>query len=467
VDLPNVFASEFDRSGSLAAVVWGIEDPVFREAVLANTLGEVPPNPRLEDAFRVASRLRAQYVLWTKAERAGAVVKGEARLFRSEREVWKDARSITVTVGAETTDLDAARAIIGTWMTLMAEGPLRELQRGNATAPPVVAPADAGQEPPAVTPAPEPVKVDNSRLKSQVAALNQSGRPEEAISVLRDAVDEAPLDLERRLLLLDALSLSDPASAAGLARRIVDLFPDRFELRMTSARLWLAADRPVEARQDLNEAIVRFPNSPDVKVLMAEVALREGKAEDAIDLAGQVIAAQDRADARLIRAVGRAFLGGTDGVQADLEALRKFPDGGEGEARQRFRLTFSLLASAFETFADDMRSFLQRALVRRTSPEVADIHENLSRQIQARIALMTALQATDTFKESYGAMMLGHRMSEQSLLDARGFLTSGDEDVLAESRISLGEAIRQVRAARLAFEKERATSGSGRPATGS
>ncbi|MEQ1934608.1 MAG: tetratricopeptide repeat protein, partial [Fimbriimonadaceae bacterium] len=130
---------------------------------------------------------------------------------------------------------------------------------------------------------PKAEKVDNTELMSQVMKLMGKGDKAGAITLLRDAVDVAPLDLERRRALVNVLLAAGYyQEAAGQARRAATILPDVVPLSLLAARAWLAAGFVEQAEVDLKEAVSREPDGAETRTLLGEVCLRRGQHPEAI-----------------------------------------------------------------------------------------------------------------------------------------------------------------------------------------
>jgi hypothetical protein len=453
---PNVYvldylAQEMEASGILSPVVWSMTDPAFRTAALDGTLTGVKESPTLDEAQAASGRLRADYTIWIKATKSGGKAKGSIRLFRGKGEIWKDEQTLGITVGNEASDVDTGRSLARTWMLLISSKALKNLKSEPKIATPAISP---GQQPPAVTLAvrtekptdsakPEPV--DNAPLKTEVAAMINSGRRTEAVLRLRDAVDQAPLDLERRSLLIETLSAQDPSLAAEEARRASILFPENADLRILAARAWMRAGKSDEARNDLNEAVARDPKGIRTRLLLAEMSLGENKPENALEHLDAAIKTQPTADALFERALCRALLGGAEGLEKDLdESKRLEPEPMPDTIQRRFDLAAAAMQAAMKQACDDQRSLLQRAMVRPKDTAVQEEKERLQRQARSRVAFMSRLTIPVANRAQFERRLLAARLLDQSLIDLQAFLDKGSEDSLTESRINLGEAVRNL-----------------------
>jgi len=440
-------AQNLDTEGRVSSIVWGVADPVFREAALSGKLKEVPDRPTVKQAIPVADRLGAEYVLSVKAFRSGKAVKGVVELYRGGRKVWSDEQNLEVSVSGAFDKSGTAESIARTIALRLNAGPFNSL----TIKPKVETPeADKGQAPIQVTIAPPPVAPkDNGGLRNEVAALLKDQRRAAAITTLRDAVDADPLDLERRTLLVQVLGESDAPAAALEARRAADLAPEKVGMRVEAARAWLRAGRNDEAQKDLNEAVARNPEGSDVRVLLAEVSLRRGDANTALEHLDRAIKTQDTAEARFLRAVCRASLGGIDGVKLDLQAMDKLnPEKSPHDVIRRYDMAATTLDPLFKASADAARSLMQRTIVKPKATETQEALGEARRLVLARVALLAGMPPPSERKASHERWILAHKLLAQSLADLQSFADGGGDEALTEARINLGEAVKQSQAAK-------------------
>jgi tetratricopeptide (TPR) repeat protein len=445
VYLCDYLANELTTEAKAVPVVYGMSDPVFRDAVIGNLIKSPPDKPKLDQVLTIARKLDAEYVLVVQARMVGTRIKAEARLLKSGKSVWKDANELTVTVGKKSSAEEAGRSVAHTWSTKLSLGPF-----GAVAAAPVVPTPDAaqGQTPTLPTETVARPKVDNEGLRRQLDALVTSGQLNDALLAARDAVDEAPLDGGRRQELVRMLTLlKEPRLAAIEARRAADLQTENLELRLASARAWLALGDNDAAQEDFNEAVARNPNSPETRLLLGELSLLKGAPETALPHFDAAIKSSPTFVAYYERAICRALLGGLDGVTKDLgEAAKQTPP--TPETTRRVALVALRAVSAATTQSiDALRGLISRAAVRPKVDEVRVGLENLSRQAKSRAALLEAAALDVDLKDVRNRFGLCQSLVLQVISDVQGFVADGTNDSLVDARINLGEAVKQAQAA--------------------
>ncbi|CAN5631899.1 hypothetical protein BH11ARM2_BH11ARM2_06020 [soil metagenome] len=443
VDAANYVANAVDASSRAQAIIWNLTDPIFRGLAMDGKLHGAVEKP---DLGRVLDEARAQgwtYVLAFRAYRNKGNLQGDAHLYRDGRDIWKgELKNLALGGSGIDKDESSALTVANTWITKILDGPWKN-QEVAVVAP---TPPAAQGEAPIVVPVPPPVAkmLDNDALRKRIGALHEAGQDSAAVLTAREAVDEAPLDLDRRLILIEeTLRFGRAELAANEARRAAALMPDKPELRVAAARAWLAAGRAEEARSDLNEAATRDPNAPSVRILLAETAIRDGHPDAALDHLQAALQAGPSGEASYLRALARSLLGGEDGATSDLLDADK--------AKYDLAGPFPRFATALlkATVADEdaLKALLTRMVTRRDDAAIRDAHEDLSRKAKARASFLAKTGAPKAFGPVRDRLIFAQRLLSQALLDASDYLQTGQETNLTDARINLGEAIRQTKEA--------------------
>lgn len=447
-------AVELEATGRASAVEWRMTDPVFRGAVLNNVLKDVPDAPTPNQVMATAGLLHADYVLMVNSVLDAGRVKAKAQLFHAGRSIWKDATTLGVFSGSQQSDADTAHSIAHTWALKIAAGPFQGVRVQTKAPTPEPLP---GQAPTVVPPTPAaPAPVDDDNLRKQVEALVKDQRPGNAVILARDSVDAMPLDSGRRLILIDLLEKEGhPAEAASEARHAADVLSDQNELRLRAARAWIAAGNLEEAQTDLNEAVAREPNAVEARLLLGELCLQRLQPQPALDHFDAVLKAGPTSDAYFDRALCRSLLGGADGVQLDLAEAAKDAKTTEAARDRRYRLAAAVLGKVTANDADQLRSMISKAVVKPKDQDLRDQADSMKRGIQARIALLSAMDTPAVHKGSSGRLLLAQNLLNQTLQDVESIMGGGGEDVATDARINLGDAMKQISAVQTALDSEK------------
>ena len=456
--LADIFAATADADRRVTSIVWGLTDPIFREAAAQNLLGNVPDSPSKKDIFSVAGKLKADYVAIVSGNLAGGSAIGNLVLYRGEREIFRDQEKIGIQRSGQIDESSSWKSIAQTWLDKLSQSAFKSLAVVPKVTTVPMAPALVTPVEPAVAP-----PVDNSSL--QVAERNIRSATEReidriqktktadvevgpviadlrrsatqaVIAMYRDAVDAEPLNFERRKMLYDAVLAVDPKLAATEARRAAKVMPEQIELRLLAARAWLAAKDEAQAQADLNEAIARDPNSANVRILLAEIALKKLDAATALEHAEKAVIQSDSPVTRRLRALTRSLLGGVDGVKSDLAAAKDTANNDES------KLFLTVLDAAFDDSISSVKSLMQRAIVRPKDEAVRDGIESMTRTLTSRIAFLDSVAMPVTSRDIAEKLLLAHKLLQQCVVDLRDYATATNEDSLNDSRINLGEAIR-------------------------
>ncbi|MFQ3678360.1 MAG: tetratricopeptide repeat protein [Fimbriimonadaceae bacterium] len=479
VMLDQALAESIDRDGRLAPIVWSLSDPVFRDAVDRGRLREAPDQPNFDQAARAMGPLGAEYLLVVTAELIGNSVEAEAKLFRGRRQIWTDKQQFAAFTGGRIDLPNTSRSLAATWVRLMGEGPLRSLTpRPKPPAPaldpgssPVVPDPDvAPSVRPPLAPDPEPPPSPagsgspprseaTAALLAEAMRLMGARQFHQAIFLLRDGVDQAPLDPERRRALILALLRSgDPESSAGEARRASELFPNRVEFRVLAARAWLAAGNPDEASADLNEALVRDPEAAETRFLMGEMQLLRLRVPLALEHLNASLERLPTADAYHRLAIAHAVLGDFPAMEANLTSADRAAseDRDPSADVERHRFLARMTDSAAATLATQIRDWITRIRPRPRDPVLAAERDDFDKVLVGLVRFSERVAVPTAHQESHRTYLLALKLLRQTLSDAGGSLGVLDEDALMEASISLGEAIRTLEAARSAFARETA-----------
>lgn len=450
----NFFAEELDDEGRVFPIVWSMTDPIFRASVDEGILAKPSISPSLAEAVEGAKRLKAEYLLVFEAYREADFILCKAKLYRGSREVWKDDRRMASSIDGSFAFENTMRTLARTWTKVIAQGPLKDLppRKREQTPEP-----DPGSAPPVVAEAKDPpVPPNNQQVLVEAMKLLSARRIAEALNLLREAVDEEPLDVERRRALISAyLQVHENALAALEARRAASLFPEQIEFWTLSARAWLAAGNKDEALKGLNEAVARDPESPLTRMLLGELQLAALRFSFALEHFDKAVQRSPSAESHFRRAVARFLNGNLEGGLLDLSEARRLETTPDVAAEtSRYRFAVEILRELAGADGADIPTMIQRAKVQHTDAELRSSFQALAIRIGGASALAQSLVAPEVHRNSHERLVLALNLLSQCLSDARAHLVAPSEDLLAEATLNLGEAMRHLRAAGDAFARE-------------
>lgn len=485
-------AQEFDDDGRVLPVAWGLSDPFFRAAVDDKVLLNPPDKPDLSDAEHAASKLKAEYVLAVSVQQVNLTVYAVATLYHKGKEIWHDpsansalemageknrqaaerlarkrhqktpdepetpeGREIKISLTGRDSD-NELRSLARTWATLLEAGPLKALPPKPK---PQNAKVDPGQKPAVVDPPPPVHKVDNQQLLADAMKLLGEKRYPEAITMLRDAVDAEPMDVERRRALVMALMQGgDPSVAADEAQRAAAVLPNQSDLRTLAARAYLRAGKADEALAQLKEAVAHDPDGVDTRMLIGELDLSKGQLRDAQTQFDFVLTKSQLPDAMFDRAIVKSLLGDSDGAAQDLQAADKAGlDPNPVLQSQRLASALRAYSPKFDDFADRSRGLLQRAKIHPDDAAVVTDADQLGKEIAAASSFFDAIAVPAAHKASHERLLLALKLLTQAISDIEDYLKAHSDDTFSDATINVGEGLKNLKFAREALARELAS----------
>jgi tetratricopeptide (TPR) repeat protein len=453
--LPTYLASELNDLGKVDTIVWSQTDADFRDARANGRINSIADYPTLKEAQDGARSLGCDYLLAMSAISGKEGVKASGTLYHNGRKVWSDLKQMSVSLST-VIDIDSTLLSISrTWGLMLHGGPFKDLPEKPINNTPELSP---GQIPAVTTPPPNSPQAqaeDNQKLFEEVERLRKAGQVLQALLALRDGVDRSPFDPERRKALIEAYqALNRPELAAIEARRAAALIPTSSELRAMAGAAWMNAGDKDQARIDLMAVIAKSPDDKLARSALADMALEDGKAEEAIEHLSvlQRVAPSQGVFYRV--ALAHSMQGDVEGVQNALNSV-KGATAQSGGLEPIYLLSASSLDTSLNLVGGQARSLFQRAIVDRKEPEVAQELELQMDATAARLLLLQAWSPPPRYAVSHERRILALKLLAQSLTGLKAYVASGDEDALTDARIDLGEALKHLSTARESYQDER------------
>ncbi|MBX3117710.1 MAG: hypothetical protein KF784_01495 [Fimbriimonadaceae bacterium] len=459
VKIASIMASEMDDEGRLESVVWSLTDPVFRAAVEDNVIVNPPDVPNLDYAVSVLGKFKAEYVLFVRAITNQEGLEVEAELYRGRRQIWKDKNKVVVGGSIEFSMENALHSAARTWALKMSGGPLKDLPANPRQGTPDPENVHMQNNSNVTVPPPINRTVDNTELRANVNQMLSVGRVSGAVNLLRDAVDAEPLDPERRLMLVGSLmQIGEPALAAAEARRGAVLFPEQVKFRVLAARGWLEVGNLDEATLDINEAVARDANAPEIRLLMGEISLKGLRYGSAIEHFDAAIQANPSAEAYYKRALAKAMMGNLAGCQADMDQATKLDaTPTETTVRERYAFVVTMVNSMMVQTDLDIRSLFQRT---RLNPKDQNLPVDcviLLNRTDAITQVLSKLTIPKAHTNSNDLRLLALKLLAQCLSDVKGSFGTLNDEIVTDATINLGEALKSYEKAQETYSNERQT----------
>ncbi len=449
VMLDNALAESLEDEGKLDPIVWSQSDPVFRGAVLDGRVkGTDFPSPN--DVQAALKALKCDYLILAQAQVKGTAIAGRIDLYKGTKPIWNNSTSMDPGRSAPVDLENAIRSVARTWAMGMSSGPLKSIKAEPK--PPEFSAPSQGQIPKTSTTDQTP-PTDSSQTLAAYQQLMAAKKVEEATNLLRQAVDANPLDPKLRVQLIQHLrQIGRSRDAAEEARRAAALLPDNQEIRAIAAQAYLDSGQGDQAEAQLNEALARNPEDPVTRRMLADLAMKAQKPQAAIDHIDVAMKKAPSKDLAYRRALCDAVLGDSTAVQNDLAQGAQISTWNQEEDTYRFCM--GIFDEAMDQSVGDLRSLNQRAVVRREDPDVSKAIDDQLAILQARQMLIDDWTPPQSHKKSQGMLSLALKLLAQSLSGLKAYLTDGSQDTLTDSGIDLGEAIKQLSAAKDALAAE-------------
>lgn len=451
IPLGDALAQALSEEGKSEPIFWSQTDPVFRDATLD---GRVPSiqNPGPDDVQAAEKALACDYVVLVQVQVKGTALTGRADMYKDAKQVYSDSETIDPR-RSSTNDLNnAVLSAARTWAIQIGSGPLKTIQ---AQPKPPEAPAPSqGQIPKSPSVDPVPTVTDSAKAIDDYQKLMAAKQITEATNLLRQAVDNSPLDEKLRILLIQHLTqIGRSREAAEEAQRASLLIPDSAELRQLAARAYIDSGQTDQAEAQLNEQLARNPDDPGTRAMLADIDLAGMKIQPALDNINAAIKKAPSKDLVYRKALCDSIDGDATDLQADLTQAGQVTVWNHPE-EESYGLCMKVFGASTDQWVGDLRSLNQRAAVKRDDPDVAkEIDEDLA-MLQARQTFVDGWPPPETHKKSQGKLSLALKLLSQSLSELKAYLSDGSQDTLTDASIDLGESIKQLQSARDALATE-------------
>ncbi len=453
-DLAIEVAEEFRTVFKLNPVVWSMLDSQFRDAVYNQQAPEGVFDPTIPQLESVARNLKAPYFatiqIKTDRELLGTII----AVYRTgqKRPVWTKTLETESQVGGVNSRLQAEKALARSWGFELRQGVFKSLIREVAA--PIPEPVDGTPITPDPTPLPvAPDDQNISDVEMRVADLLKNRLPSEALTVLYEAVDQRPQHLALRKLLIDTLVKYGPsADAVEECRRAIMLWPGEDSFRLARIRGLLALNRSDEAASELNEALVRDPDSLDVIELKGHVALVRGLLQQAREAYLLVLSKEPRPGVQASLALTVALEGDTAEARRLMNTLPPTDPATTAEIYHRLAMGTQ---QAIERMANEMRELLRLGRLQSGNQNAPPRAQRVFKACEGLSGVWVSARVPENHRASHDRRVLAQKLLTQAAAEILQFVRSSNPDSGDEATLSLGEALRQTAEAHRDYNAER------------
>jgi tetratricopeptide (TPR) repeat protein len=296
--------------------------------------------------------------------------------------------------------------------------------------------------------------VDDKQLAADAASLAKVGETAQLMTMLRDAVDSEPMDPGRRRMLIDYLNSQGGSHlAADEAVRAAALLPEAAEFHVLAARAFMQSGDTAKARNELNEAVARDPESYETRLLLGELSLMSLDLKAAQDHFDKALSKGSTSDGLFKRALTNALLGNKDAAQKDMAEAVGAGDDGQTQAR-RYSFAVTLADKVFDDLIDKSRNLITKARRKASDPDVNTELTRLTASVDGLTQLVGLPPLPKDHTPSQQLRVLALNLLAQCLSQIDTFVKNQDGDALADATVNLGEAVKQAGAAKEAFQSE-------------
>lgn len=481
-------AEALDLEGRVSPIHWSMLDPVFRAYIDDGKLPGFVENPDDKTIRDYAGRLRVAYVLVVEAVARNGQVLPQATLYAGSgsRVIWSMVRqdnrgrprlvvttngrvdedktkeirekyadlmedgtmtTMTVLVNGQPDWESTSDTLARTWTRILAEGPFKDLEPRLRTFP-VEPERGLGFDPGTTV-------IDNgpevAKALEQARILTADGHTDEAIIVLREAIDTAPFVANVRIRYAELLLLKGHARIAALeTERAANMTDNSKQMWATAADAWVQAGEADKALNACNEALARGAATEDLTLIFGDLWMLKGEIDKAVESYDAALAVQSSQRGHLGRAVARVILGDAGGAVEDLEAAQ----GREPLPLEAYCRTMDQLDAEVERVIALLRN-LSQAIRMEGGPDMVPTATAIQRRMAALTEFMVRIRVPLRHNESHEGRDLAYKLLAQSSVEAVTFAKTKSMDADMEFTLSLGEALKLLPRVRETFRIER------------
>lgn len=481
---------ELDLEGRVSPILWSMLDPVFRAYIDDGKLPGFVENPDDKTIRDYAGKLKVAYVLIVEAVAVNGRVIPQANVYSGTRTrpMWSMVReenrgrpprlvviedgkvdeektkairekytdimedgsisTMTVYVNGAPDWPSTAASLARTWTRILAEGPFKHLEPLRRTFP-IDPDRGLGFDPGTAANVDTGVEIDTALEQARLLAAD--GHADQAILVLREAIDTAPFSSAPRIKLAELLiDRGHPEVAALESERAANMTDKPGLMWKVAAESWVRTGNVEKATNAANEARARGVDSSDLLLTMGDIWLLKGEYGKAIDQYDASLTKEASARAYLGRALAKAISGDGKGAAEDIELAQ----GREPLPLGEYQRAMDILDAAVDKVVELLRSITQGVRIE-NGPDMVPSATSVQKRTAAIVDLMVMIRVPAKHKESHDGRDLAYKLLAQSAVEALVFAKTKSQDADFESALSLSEATKLLPRVREIFRIER------------
>lgn|GEM_PF-4053589 len=468
-------------------IAWSLSDPIFRSAVQSGKLNLLGSTVPLKNAFSAAKYLRCEYVLVVETKLNQGQLLSKSQLYDHEHLIWVDPEAVDApapkmagtnlnrikltkeqrqqieneraadrkrmnqyqsTVGYRSTALElngsaneegTSASLARTLVTVLDSGPFRAMAVNLVTPDPGAAPGPVSL----IESSPEiPVAQDKATFQANLADAEKSAHPDIILTVLRDGVDSAPFDVDRRILLVKNLIFQNEISvAAAEAKSACDLSPKSVKLHLLKGETDLRLGQANDAASEAQIALTLEPQNNEALILQARSLLGQGKLNEAITIFSSASQASSTGNNLAYLAVCQAISGDDKNAQVTWATAVAKKESVSYPDLVAMVDDSSLAASA------RLRDLFTAAITKNPQVDVKSETNKIQAVETAEFNLVSLFSPDQEYQKSNDSRVLALTLLIQTASELALYNSSRSDEDLSAGRISLGESIHQLKTA--------------------
>ncbi|MBL8059752.1 MAG: hypothetical protein JNK63_03435 [Chthonomonas sp.] len=450
-DIAIAVSQEFSTVFTLNPIVWSYNDPQFRDAIYNRLAPEGVFEPTQEQMEAVARALKAPFwvtiIVKSEKDLLGTIIS----VYRTgqRKPAWTKTLETRAEVGGVNSRIQAEQALARSWGFELRQNLFKDHVRKVAVPDPNPSEGTITTPDP-VTPTVAP---DAGALLSQVDALIAAKQSAEAVTVLWEAVDQAPNELPIRKLLIDTLiRLGKNNEAVDECRRALLIWPGEQSFRLAHIRCLLALGEADRAAEELQEAQARNPDSLEILELKGNVALLRGLYQQAREAFMTVLSRESKPAVQASLAVTVGLEGDTAEARRLMSTMPPTDDAGTADVYTRL---VAVSRRAIDRLAAELREVLRLGRLQPGNQAVVNRAQRVFKSCEGLDGVLETARVPENHRQSHEQRVLAQKLLTQAAAEIFSFTRSGNPETGDEATISLGEALRAYTDAEKAFDNEK------------